>query len=109
MARKIWTGEITWFDRDGSGTTETTKIAGSERGDNVVFDYAWAGVQWLAEFDKRSGRGFARRRGGAREVEAEFTGRARKPSEDAVELEGGPWFQDGQQLGWKAYLGDYEI
>ena len=98
--------DLTWLDRDGSGRSRSAKISGHLRGDKVVFQYAWEGVQCLADFDTRTGRGAARSVGSS-EVFAEFTGQSKMPSEDQIELWGGVWIEAGKEYGWKAELGDY--
>lgn len=101
----MWSGEIVWFHRDGSGRSDRAKIVGSERDNQVVFEYTWDGVRCVAEFNKRTGRGSARHVEAP--VFANFTGHAHKPSEDQVEMQGGTWSEDGYEYGWKADLGDY--
>ncbi|MGB7102005.1 MAG: hypothetical protein WBD95_24980 [Xanthobacteraceae bacterium] len=106
MKRKLWSGEISWFNRDGSGRSGKARIVGSERGDQIVFEYTWDRRRCIAEFDKLSGRGSARHVG-ASVSHAKFTGLAHKPSEDQVEMQGGIWVEDGNDYDWKADLGDY--
>jgi hypothetical protein len=106
----MWTGEIIWFDRDGSGLSPTVKITGSLRDDKVVFEYydSWNDMKCLAEFDTRNGHGTARCATiPSSPPHATFTGQSKKQSEDQIEMWGGVWLEKGKEYGWKADLGDY--
>jgi hypothetical protein len=102
----MWTGIITWFNREHPHSSGGTKIVGSLRADKVVFEYTWEGTQYLANFDMRNGRGTARQVGSSR-IHATFIGHSKMPSDDQIEMWGNAWVEGSDEYSWKADLGDY--